>query len=199
MESFIKAFVAYFVMIDPVGNALVFNALTAGKDLAYSRRMAGRSVVISLLLVLFFGFWGGAILDYLGIQMDSFRIAGGLLIFYTAFGMITRPESAGNPFQEGVFEDISVYPLAIPLIAGPGCLTLTVLFFSGVRDRDFGYIPLILAIVVIFIVTFVCFLLSKSLARLVGQTVNSVFTRLLGVILASLAIQFIADGIRGLW
>jgi multiple antibiotic resistance protein len=199
MESFIKAFVAYFVMIDPVGNAMVFNALTSGKDMAFSRRMAGRSVFISLLLVLFFGFWGGVILDYLGIQMESFRIAGGLLIFYTAFGMITRPEGAGDPFQEGVFEDVSVYPLAIPLIAGPGCLTLTVLLFSGVRDGSASYLPLIVAIMVIFIVTYVCFLLSKRLARLVGQTVNSVFTRLLGVILASLAIQFIADGVRGLW
>ena len=74
MESFIKAFVAYFVLIDPVGNALVFNALTAGKDPAYSRRMAGRSVLISMMLVLFFGFWGEAILYYLGIQMESLRI-----------------------------------------------------------------------------------------------------------------------------
>ena len=199
MEDFIKALVAYFVMIDPIGNALVFNALTAGRDASYTMRMARRSVFISMLLVLIFGFWGGAILGFLGIQMESFRIAGGLLIFFTAFGMITRSETTSNPFHEGVFEDISVYPLAIPLIAGPGCLTLTVLLFSGVRDRDVSHIPLILAILVIFVMTYVCFLLSRNLARLVGQTVNSVFNRLLGVILASLAIQFVADGIKGLW
>ena len=199
MEHFIRAFVAYVVMIDPVGNALVFNALTAGKDDHYTRRMAGRSVVLSMVLVLFFGFFGRTLLGFLGIQMESFRIAGGLLIFYTAFGMITRPGSGGDPIQEGVFEDISVYPLAIPLIAGPGCLTLTVLLFSGVRDGGLHYVPLILAISVIFAATYVCFLLSRRLARLVGQTVNSVFNRLLGVILASLAIQFVADGVKGLW
>jgi multiple antibiotic resistance protein len=98
-----------------------------------------------------------------------------------------------------VFEDISVYPLAIPLLAGPGCLTLTVLLFSGVKDSGGSHLPLILAILVIFLVTYTCFMLSRSLARLVGQTVNSIFTRLLGVLLASLAIQFIADGIKGLW
>jgi multiple antibiotic resistance protein len=199
MESFVKAFIAYFVIIDPVGNALVFSALTGGKDAQYSRRMAGRSVLFSLVLVILFGFWGEAILGYLGIEMDSFRIAGGLLIFYTAFGMITRSGNAGDPFQEGVFEDISVYPLAIPLIAGPGCLTLTVLLFSNVRSDASGYLPLLLAILIIFMVTYVCFLLSGVLARLVGQTVNNMFTRLLGVILAALAIQFVADGIKGLW
>lgn len=199
MESFVKAFIAYFVIIDPVGNALVFSALTGGKNARYSRRMAGRSVLFSLVLVILFGFWGEAILGYLGIEMDSFRIAGGLLIFYTAFGMITRSGNAGDPFQEGVFEDISVYPLAIPLIAGPGCLTLTVLLFSNVRNDGLSYLPLLLAILVIFMVTYTCFLLSGILARLVGQTVNNMFTRLLGVILAALAIQFVADGIKGLW
>jgi multiple antibiotic resistance protein len=199
MESFVKAFIAYFVIIDPVGNALVFSALTRGKGADYARRMAGRSAFFSLTLVIIFGLWGEAILGYLGIEMDSFRIAGGLLIFYTAFGMITKSGNVGDPFQEGVFEDISVYPLAIPLIAGPGCLTLTVLLFSNVRGTGTGYPPLLLAILFIFILTYTCFRLSGSLARLVGQTVNNMFTRLLGVILAALAIQFVADGIKGLW
>lgn len=199
MESFIKAFVAYFVMVDPIGNSLVFHALTAGRDRGYSVKTAKRSVSLAVAMVLFFGLFGSAILGYLGIQMESFRIAGGLLIFYTAFGMITRSESASGPFQEGVFEDVSVYPLAIPLLAGPGCLTLTVLLFSGVRDRGASYVPLLLAIILVFLATYASFILSKSLTRIVGQTVNSVFTRLLGVILASLAIQFIADGIKGLW
>jgi multiple antibiotic resistance protein len=199
METFIKAFVAYFVMVDPVGSSMIFNALTKGKDDSYALRMASRAVSLSTFLVLLFGFWGVALLGALGIEMESFRIAGGLLIFYAAFGMITRPDSSEESGQKGVFEDISVYPLTIPLIAGPGCLTLTVLLFSNARDEGASFVPLIIAILTIFTLTFFSFLFSRSLVRLVGQTVNNVFNRLLGVILASLAIQFVVDGIKGLW
>lgn len=199
MESFLKAFVAYFVMVDPLGNSLIFNALTDGQDKRYCRTMAVRAMILSTSLVLFFGFWGVALLGVLGIQMDSFRIAGGLLIFYAAFGMITKPDSVEAPREKRVFEDISVYPLTIPLVAGPGCLTLSVLLFSKVRDEGASIIPLVLAILSIFILTFFSFLFSKSLVRLVGRTMNRLFNRLLGVLLASLAIQFIADGVKGLW
>ena len=199
METFIKAFVAYFVMVDPVGTSMIFNALTNGKDDSYARRMATRAVSLSTVLVLLFGFWGVALLSVLGIEMESFRIAGGLLIFYDAFGMITGPDSSGNSGQKGVFEDISVYPLTIPLIAGPGCLTLTVLLFSNARDEGASLVPLIIAILSIFTLTLFSFLFSRTLVRLVGPTVNNVFNRLLGVILASLAILFVVDGIKGLW
>ena len=186
-------------MVDPVGTSMIFNALTKGKDDSYARRMATRAVSLSTVLVLLFGFWGVALLGILGIEMESFKIAGGLLIFYAAFGMITRPDQNANTDQRGVFEDISVYPLTIPLIAGPGCLTLTVLLFSSAREGNASFTPLILAIFSIFIVTFISFIFSRTLIRFVGQTLNNVFNRLLGVILASLAIQFIADGIKGLW
>jgi len=186
-------------MVDPVGTSMIFNALTNGKDDSYARRMASRAVSHATVLVLLFGFWGVALLGALGIEMESFKIAGGLLIFYAAFGMITRPDSSGEPGQKGVFEDISVYPLTIPLIAGPGCLTLTVLLFSNARDEGASLVPLIIAILTIFTLTFFSFLFSRNLVRLVGQTVNNVFNRLLGVILASLAIQFVVDGIKGLW
>jgi multiple antibiotic resistance protein len=199
LESFLKAFVAYFVMVDPLGNSLIFNALTDGQDNRYCRIMAVRAMILSTSLVLFFGFWGVALLGVLGIQMDSFRIAGGLLIFYAAFGMITKPDSVENPMEKRIFEDISVYPLTIPLVAGPGCLTLSVLLFSKVRDEGASLVPLVLAILSIFILTFFSFLFSKSLVRLVGRTMNRLFNRLLGVLLASLAIQFIADGVKGLW
>jgi len=198
MEIFLKAFVAYFVMIDPIGTALVFNALTDGHDNRYLRTMASRAVLLSTLLVLFFGFWGVSLLGVLGIQMDSFRIAGGLLIFYAAFGMITQPDKAESTQEKEYFKDISVYPLTIPLIAGPGCLTLTILLFSKVRDEGTSMVPLVLAILAIFVMTYISFLFSRFFARLVGRTVGSMFNRLLGVLLASLAIQFVADGIKGL-
>ena len=199
MESFLKAFVAYFVMVDPIGNSLVFNALTEDRDKRYCLTMAARAVILSLVLVLFFGFWGTALLGLLGIQMDSFRIAGGFLIFYSAFGMITGPGNTERPKSSEYFRDISVYPLAIPLIAGPGCLTLTVLLFAKVGDEGTSLVPLVIAILALVVLTFLGLLFSKYFARLVGRTVGGIFNRLLGVILASLAIQFIADGIKGLW
>ena len=199
MDSFLKAFIAYFVVVDPIGVSLIFNALTDGKTETYRRRMAVRAVSLSTILVLFFGFWGVALLTTLGIEMDSFRIAGGLLIFYAAFGMITKPDDAGQSGRKDeVFEDISVFPLSIPLIAGPGCLSLTVLLFSNVRDQGGDFMPLVTAILTIYLLTFISLVFSKTLARLVGRTANNVFKRLLGVLLASLAIQFIADGVKGL-
>jgi len=199
VESFLNAVVAYFVMVDPVGVTLIFHALTADRTDAYARRAALRAVSISLLLVLLFGFWGEGFLRALGIQMESFKIAGGLLIFYAAFGMIMKPEGTPGRRRGEMPEDISVFPLAIPLIAGPGCLTLTVLLFSDARAHGQSILPLLAAVLAIYATTLLCFLFSKPLVRLAGQTVNNIFKRLLGVLLASLAIQFIADGAKGLF
>ena len=196
MDTVLNATLAYFVIVDPIGVSIIFNALTDGEDPAYCRRMAIRSVCLSVTLVLIFGFWGGGLLQSLGIQMASFRIAGGLLIFYAAFGMITKPDKPGDSTHPSEQEDISVYPLSIPLIAGPGCLTLTVLLFSQAAENNAGYLPLVVAIIGIYLVTLFSFLFAKTLARIIGKTINNIFKRLLGVLLASLAIQFIADGIR---
>jgi len=196
VENFIKAFIAYFVIVDPVGMALVFNGLTVGKDARYSRRMALRAVFFSIVMVLCFGLWGRDLLMVFGIQMDSFRIAGGLLIFYAAFGMITQPdEKSAGADATG---DISVFPLAISLIAGPGCLTLTILLFSKAQENNAEILPLLAAIAIVFLMTLAGMLFSKALVKMVGETLNNLFKRLLGILLASLAVQFIADGIKGL-
>jgi len=149
VETYINALIAYFVIVDPIGVSLIFNALTAGKTGAYARRMAFRAVSVSTVLVLCFGFWGVGLLSALGIEMESFKIAGGLLIFYAAFGMITKPDTPMTGKSDDLFEDISVFPLSIPLIAGPGCLTLTVLLFSDVRDRGGTFLPLVAAVMTI--------------------------------------------------
>jgi len=198
VDSFFSAFIAYFVIVDPIGASLIFAALTNGESAAYCRKMAFRSVALSTLLVLCFGFWGVALLSVLGIEMESFKIAGGLLIFYSAFGMITQPDTDKKKEKGEAYNDISVFPLSIPLIAGPGCLTLTILLFSDVREQSLSFLPLIGAVLSIYAITLICFLFAKPLIQLVGKTVNNVFKRLLGVLLASLAIQFIADGVKGL-
>lgn len=197
-DSFLKAFIAYFVIIDPIGMALIFNGLTVGQSASYCRKMAFRAVFFSVALVIFFGFWGTDLLTLFGIQMDSFRIAGGLLIFYAAFGMITQPDHVEEENGNKLMGDISVFPLSIPLIAGPGCLTLTVLLFSRVQEADENLFPLLAAIMCVFLLTLAGLLFSKWVVRMVGDTLNNLFKRLLGILLASLAVQFIADGVRGL-
>jgi multiple antibiotic resistance protein len=157
VESFLNTLLAYFVIVDPIGVSLIFNGLTDGKSDAYCRKMAIRSVLVSTSLVLCFGFWGTDVLEILGIQIESFKIAGGLLIFHTAFGMITKPDETMNSQQINEQDDISVFPLSIPLIAGPGSLTLTVLQFSTTSESEAGFVPLVIAIVIIYFITLLCF------------------------------------------
>jgi len=193
----LKALLSYFVIVDPIGTSFIFAALTDGKEDSYCRKMAFRSVLLSTIIVLCFGFFGANLLNQLGIALDSFRIAGGLLLFYTAFNMITKAEgfSAGRTDKQP--EDISVFPLSVPLIAGPGCLTLTVLLFADVGLRKQDLVALVLAVILVFLITLFCFLSAKNLSRIMGQTGNNLVKRLLGVLLASLSVQFVADGIKG--
>lgn len=192
LDSYLHALTSYFVIIDPIGTAVIFHGLTGDAERAYVRRMAVRSVVISTVIVLLFGFCGEALLTSLGISIASLRVAGGMLLFYTAFNMITR---GGRETQRNQLQvDISVYPLSIPLIAGPGCLTLTILLFS----QGGSTAPLMFAVGTIYLLTLAAFLGSARIHTLIGETGDDILRRLLGVILAALAVQFIADGIRQL-
>ena len=191
MEIYLHALTSYFVIIDPIGTAVIFHGLTGGAERAYVRRMALRSVLISTVIVLLFGFCGEALLASLGISIASLRVAGGFLLFYTAFNMITQQGRKARKSQ--LQTDISVYPLSIPLIAGPGCLTLTILLFS-----QGGRAALSAAVLTIYLFTLAAFLGSGKIHRLIGETGDDILRRLLGVVLAALAVQFIADGIRQL-
>lgn len=196
LNSFLHALTSYFVIIDPIGTAVIFHSLASGGGRGYVVRMALRAVVISICIVLVFGFFGEALLGKLGISIEALRVAGGLLLFYTAFNMITKGRSARE--QRANYKiDISVFPLSIPLIAGPGCLTLTILLFSrSAGPAETG--GLILALLSVYAFTLLLFLTTPTLKKLIGDTGDDILRRLLGVILAALAIQFIADGVRQL-
>ena len=197
MENYLNGFLSYFVIVDPLGVALLFSALTAGRPKSWRIRMACRSVLISLCLVLFFGFFGAQLLTKLGIAIDSFRIAGGLLLFYTAFKMVIDPDSPPGDERSTMEEDISVFPLSIPMLAGPGCLTLTILLFADAQ-RFSAHLPsLLLAVASVYLLTLISLLACGQISRTIGKTGNAILKRLLGVLLASLSIQFIVDGLRG--
>jgi len=187
---FLNALTALFVIIDPIGTALIFNALTKGQGAHQRFLQAFKASVISALLLVLFGNYGASLLSYLGISINALKISGGLLLFYTAFQMIN---SELKFKMEGVVEDISVYPMSIPLLAGPGSLTVSILLFSNVKSSAD---ELAVFSAVILICTLTCLLMTCSiyLKNLVGKTGDEILRRFLGVILAALAIQFILDG-----
>jgi multiple antibiotic resistance protein len=203
VQELIAPFVTLFVTIDPVGLAPLFLALTGGMDRASRKRIAIRGTLIGLAILVLFAVAGTMILQTFGITIHSFRIAGGLLLFWIAFEMIfekrqdRHEKSTERVVAAHEIHSLAVFPLAIPLIAGPGAISATILLsdqFAGIVDRG----KLIAIIGVIIALTFVIFILAERVDRFLGFTGRMVLTRLLGVILAALAVQFVADGIFAL-
>ncbi len=186
---FIGALAALFVIIDPIGMALIFHALV-GKD---DNRMllAFKACVISSLLLVSFGNFGELLLSKLAISIHAFKISGGIFLFYTAFRMVTSSLSFEG---SGKGRDISVFPLSIPLLAGPGSLTVSILLFSS-SDSAGGQLSIMLAVLSICTLTFVLMVCSTNVKRLVGVTGDEILKRFLGMLLGALAIQFVLDGL----
>jgi len=193
-DIFLHALTSYFVVIDPIGTALIFHGLTTGCERAYAKRMALRSTLIAAAIVLVSAFFGEALLTKLGISIEALRVSGGLLLFITAFNMVTKGET-GRKWESGEEVDISVFPMSIPLLSGPGCLTVTILLFSQTPTVS-GSISLVIAVLVIYLLTYLALSSANRVKDLIGRTGDDILRRLLGVILAALAIQFIADGVR---
>lgn len=202
-EIIISAFVTLLVTIDPAGLAPLFLGVTTGMSRAQRRIVALRATLIAVAIMVVFAIAGSAILAVFGITLAAFRVAGGLLLFWIAFEMIfeKRQERHENAAERAISDDrarsVAVFPLAIPLIAGPGAISATILLsseFSGPVERS----ALIAIIVSIIALTYMVFLLAERVDRLLGETGRSVLTRLLGVILSALAVQFVADGIKAL-
>lgn len=191
---YLHALTALFVIIDPLGAALIFNSLTNNSDKKHRTIMAIKSVLISGVTLILFGNYGEALFSHLGININSLRISGGLLLFYTAFNMITKEMKFASSSQQ---VDISVFPMSIPLLAGPGTLTLSILLFSHTTASS-GSIAVSAAVISILAITFLFMLVSKFLKKIIGKTGDEILKRFLGVILAALAIQFICDGIKNI-
>ncbi len=191
LAIFLNALTGFFVIIDPIGAALVFHSLIPEGEKRHRRAMAVKAILISVVLLIVFGNYGEPLLDQLGININSLRIAGGLLLFYTAFNMITEDVEYE---QTKVKKDISVFPMTIPLLAGPGALTLSILLFSNASDTS-STLSVIAAVLCICLFTLILMLTSKYLKKIIGKTGDEILRRFLGVLLAALSIQFIYDGI----
>ena len=195
-EFFITSFVALFIIIDPIGITPVFIALTQGMSRKVRRRIALRSIAVSALVISLFIIFGETVLGFIGISMPAFRIAGGILLFLTALDMLfqRRSKRRENQTENELIDDPSVFPIAIPLITGPGAIA-TVILITGSKSGLVGIISTgIISILVLFTVL-VFFSAADGIVKLLGKTGIDVLTRLLGMLLAALSVQFVIEGI----
>ena len=200
LPALIAAFTTLFIIIDPLGLAPLFVALTDGMTTAQRRSVAIRSCLIGAILMLAFLVLGEALLGFIGISMSAFRIAGGVLLFLTALEMLFQKRQARreDSANEGAIEhqdDPSVFPLAMPLIVGPGAIT-TIILLAGQAEGVAGFAAVAAVMLTVLFTVFIAFLVAPLLERLLGKTGLNILTRLLGMLLAALAIQFILDGLQ---
>jgi multiple antibiotic resistance protein len=194
----ITAFATLFVVIDPPGLVPMFIALTQGMGPDQRRTIALRGCVIAAVMLTVFALLGEAVLGFIGISMSAFRIAGGLLLFLTALDMLFERRTQRREGQHADPDhDPSVFPLATPLIAGPGAIASMILLVGQSGPGWTGTIAVISLMLAMVAVTYLFLLASPPLERMLGRTGTIVITRLLGMLLAALSVQFVIDGIKG--
>ena len=198
---FISAFVTLFLVIDPPGCAPIFAGLVSGATQRQALAMALRACVIALLILVAFALFGEQLLGALHIELNSFRVAGGIMLFLIALEMVferrteRREKQIEKALAEHEVEDVSVFPLAIPIIAGPGSIATIMLLMARSQGTQATLI-ILSALLAVMSLTFVALATAKPLMQLVGVQVEAVITRLLGVLLAALSAQYVIDGVR---
>ena len=200
IELFISAFVTFFVVIDPPGCAPIFASLTSGAPPSHRRSMAVRSVIVAASLLFAFAIFGEAFLGALGVSLDAFRIAGGIMLFMIALEMVfekrtERRENRAQDVKDSEHEDISIFPMAIPMIAGPGSIASAMLLTSRSNGLPES-LTVLGALAAVLMLTLLCLLVAGPLMKILGYRLEAMITRVLGVILAALAAQFVIDGIK---
>jgi multiple antibiotic resistance protein len=202
IELFLSAFVTLFVVIDPPGCAPIYAGLTTGASPAQKRSMALRACLIAGAILLVFALFGRQLLGALHIELDAFRIAGGIMLFLIALDMVfekrtQRREARAEKMRETPeIEDVSVFPMAMPMMAGPGAIA-SIMLLAGSAEGVTGTLVVLAALLAVLVLTLLALWAASPLMKLVGAGVEAVITRLLGVLLAALAAQYVIDGIRG--
>ena len=201
LELFFSAFITFFVVIDPPGCAPIYASLTKEAGLPQRRSMAIRAVFVAAIILLIFGLFGEQLLTSLGISLDSFRIAGGIMLFLIALEMVfekrteRREARAQEIIETPEVEDVSVFPMAMPMIAGPGSIATLMLLMSK-NDGLNASLTIFGALASVLALTLLALLAAGPMMKLLGAKIEAVITRILGVLLAALAAQFVIDGLR---
>ena len=203
LEQPLKFFVVFFVVVEPVSLIPLISGLTSGASSQYKRRMAVKAVIVAAVILLLFALGGAPFLGLMGISLEAFRIFGGLLLFLLSLEMVFARESGTRTSSSEAAEskrraDISVFPLAFPFIAGPGALATLLLWFGPLQLPAQGALfgAYLVAATLVLLISLVLMLLADPLMRIIGVTGANVASRLSGVILGALAVQFVLDGLR---
>lgn len=202
LELFLSAFVTLFVVIDPPGCAPIYAGLTARATPEARRSMAMRACLIAALILIGFALVGADLLAALHIELDAFRIAGGIMLFLIALDMVfekrtqRREDRAEKVAADPAHEDVSVFPMAMPMLAGPGAIA-AVMLLENSADGLIGTLVVLAALGAVLILTLLALIAASPLMKIFGARVEAVITRLLGVLLAALAAQYVIDGLRG--
>ena len=206
LELFLSAFVTLFVIIDPPGCAPIYAGLSVDADAKQQRNMALKASFVAALILFGFAFFGEQLLAALHIELDSFRIAGGIMLFIIALEMVMekrtqrREERAeklrAQHAETPEVEDVSIFPMAMPMIAGPGSIATVMLLMNEADGRE-ASLTVLGALAAVLLLTMLALLAAGPLIRLLGSSVESAITRLLGVLLAALAAQYVIDGLKG--
>ena len=202
LELFVSAFVTFFVVVDPPGCAPIYAGLTREASRSQTISMAIRATLIAGLILLVFGLFGEQLLSTLGIELDSFRIAGGIMLFIIAIEMVfekrteRREERAEKINANPEIEDVSVFPMAMPMMAGPGAIAAIMLLMNQATGIEQSLVVFAAAGLVL-LITMGALIAAGPLMKAVGTRIEAAITRLLGVLLAAFAAQFVIDGLRG--
>ncbi len=201
LDLFISAFVTLFVVIDPPGCAPIYAGLTSGATPRQATGMAARACMIAAIILVFFALFGENLLSFLHIELNSFRIAGGILLFVIALDMVLekrterREKRAEEIMHTPEVEDVSVFPMAMPMIAGPGSIATIMLLMAQAQGTE-ATLVILAAMLGVIVLTFAALAAAGPLMKLVGAKVEAVITRILGVLLAALAAQYVVDGVK---
>jgi multiple antibiotic resistance protein len=202
MEQLLKIFVLFFVVIEPLSLVPMFGALTRGGEAGYRRRMAWKSIAVSAGIFTVFAIAGEWLLQVLGVSVNAFKIAGGLLLFLLSVDMVfarqsgMRSTTVREQDEARYREDISVFPMAFPLIAGPGALATLLLVLVEQNGDPLKVITVLGVVFAVLVLTLVLLLMTPLVMRVMGTTGANVTSRLLGVVLSALAVQYVVDGVQ---
>jgi multiple antibiotic resistance protein len=202
VEQLFKFFVVFFVVVEPISLIPLFAGLTEGATASYQKMMAGKATAIALGICVLFAIAGAKFLEVMGISLSSFRIAGGTLLFLISLEMVfARPSGTRStvPEREETLkrEDISVFPLAFPFMAGPGALATILLTAGEIQGKPVLFAGFLGVVTLVMVICWCLMLAAPRLMNVLGVTGANVMSRLSGVVLAALAVQFMIDGIRG--
>ncbi len=191
LTEFLKIFIPLFVVIDPFGAMLVFMAMTGSLERHERRVVTADAVIYGFIILVFFAFFGNELLYFFGISIAAIEIAGGIILLIMSIQMVRegdRPKSAGG----NVEKDVGIVPLATPLLAGPGAISLVIILVNGGFSH---FVFTLISLVIVFAVIFLFFTFSDRILRLMGEKVLKVMTRVLGILVAAFAIQYFLDAI----